>query len=56
MTDKDKPKSRQQKYLDELHDKGLVKTCVVVPIETVDHIHDVAAKIRIKHLEKRGLV
>lgn len=48
--------NKSKKYLDGLEDKGLVKTCVIIPKDKVTEFHDIAAEMRIKHLRKEGKV
>jgi hypothetical protein len=48
--------TKSKKYLDGLGDKGLMKTCVIVPIDDVAEIHDLAAKKRAEKLRREGKV
>jgi hypothetical protein len=55
MNKPNKP-TKSKKYLDGLEDKGLVKTCIIIPKDKVTEFHDIAAEMRIKHLRKEGKV
>ena len=48
--------TKQKRYLDNLESKGLVKTCVIIPIDDVVEVHDLAAKKRAEKLQREGKV
>ena len=48
--DKMKKQTKQDKYLSGLESKGLVKTCVVVPLKNQDELRELAQKFREDHL------
>lgn len=46
---------KQTKYLDSLEEKGMRKTCLVIPIKDIPEVKKIIAGMRKKHLAKRAL-
>lgn len=46
--------TKQERYQQSLKGKGLIKICLIVPIDSAEEIKAKAEKLRVKHLKRVG--